>query len=187
MRIHHTVAILCVLSSAPVWADQGIFGGRTDFRKFSSGDVVFTYPEDWRAVPIPPPTIAAFSKGDDLSFTIIRSQAEFPTSLNEAFIEYESQELRKQYPNATEFLTTQIKHRTLGDIMQVDFTLPAPKTGRNTRPLRHRFLAVPAGLAVYRIYCVARADEFAKRHQPTFDRVIDSLIITPPPPKPSLQ
>jgi hypothetical protein len=38
---------------------------------------------------------------------------------------------------------------------------------------------VPAGLAVFRIFCVARADEFVKRHQPVFDRVIDSLIITP--------
>ena len=140
--------------------------------------MTFSYPEDWRTVPIPPPTVAAFSKGDDLSFTIVKSPVDFPPSLNEAFIEYESQELRKSYPNATEFLTTQISHRTLGDVMQVDFTTPATK-GRNNRPLRHRFLAVPAGLAVYRIFCVARADEFVKRHQPVFDRVIDSLMITP--------
>jgi hypothetical protein len=178
MRIH-LVAILCVLPVTSLWAEQGIFGGRTDFIKFAAGDVTFIYPEDWRVLPSPPPLVANLSKGDDLTFTIIRNTVEFPPSLNEAFIEYESQSLRKQFPNATEFLTTQINHRTLGDVMQVDFTTPATKGARNSRPLRHRFLAVPAGLAVYRIFCVARADEFVKRHQPVFDRVIDSLIITP--------
>ena len=178
MRIR-MVATVCVLSTVSLWAEQGIFGGRTDYVKFTTGDVTFSYPEDWRAAPVPPPIIAAFSKGDDLAFTVIRNPVDFPPSLNEAFIEYESQELRKSYPNATEFLTTQINHRTLGDVMQVDFTTPAIKGGRNSRPLRHRFLAVPAGLAVYRIFCVARADEFVKRHQPVFDRVIDSLMITP--------
>jgi hypothetical protein len=173
------VLILCVLSTVSLWGDQGIFGGRTDYVKFTAGEVSFSHPEDWRVLPSPPPLAANLSKGDDLTFTIIKNPVEFPTSLNEAFIEYESQELRKQFPNATEFLTTQINHRTLGNVMQVEFTTPPAATGRNKRALRHRFLAVPAGLAVFRIFCVARADEFVKRHQPVFDRVIDSLIITP--------
>ncbi|HEU5074275.1 MAG TPA: hypothetical protein VFU02_08880 [Polyangiaceae bacterium] len=183
MRIQHTVAVLCVLSSVSLGAGQGIFGGRTDFTKFTAADVVFSHPEDWRAVPLPPPTIAAFSKGDDLTFSITRTNVEFPTSFNEAFAEYESQEVRKLFPGATDFRTAPVVHRTLGEILQVEFTLPAQKGSRNSRPLRHRILAVPAGLAVYRIYCVARADEFVKRHQPIFDKVIDSLIITPQPPK----
>ena len=184
MRTHQPIAILCAFSllfSVSLAAEQGIFGGRADFRKFTTNDVSFSHPEDWRSLPLPPPTVVAFSKGDDLTFTITRTLVEFPTSFNEAFVGYESQELRKQFPDATDFLTSPVKHRTLGEILQVDFT--RPKSGRNNRPLRHRFLAVPAGLAVYRIYCVARADEFAKRHEPIFDRVIDSLVITPPLPK----
>jgi hypothetical protein len=178
MRIR-LLAIFFLLSTVSLRADQGIFGGRTDYIKFTAVDVTFTYPEDWRVLPSPPPLVANLSKGDDLTFTIIKNPVEFPPSLNEAFIDYESQELRKQFPNATDFLTTQINHRTLGEVMQVDFTTPPAKSGRNRRALRHRFIAVPAGLAVYRIFCVARADEFAKRHQPVFDRVLDSLVITP--------
>ena len=183
MRIHHSLAIFCVLFSTMVSAEQGFFGGRAEFKKFSTGDVVFSHPDDWRTLPVPPPTVAALSKGDDLTFTITRTMVEFPSTLNEAFVAYESDALRKQFPTATDFLTAPVKHRTLGEILQVDFTVPGAKSGRNNRPLHHRFLAVPAGLAVYRIYCVARADEFAKRHQPIFDKVIDSLVITPPQPK----
>ena len=183
MPILRTAVVLACLVTVTLSADQGIFGGRTDFRRFSTSEVVFDHPEDWRALTLPPPTIAAFSKGDDLTFTITRTPVEFPPSFNEAFVEYESQALRKQFPDATEFLTSPVKHRTLGEILQVDFTRPGAKSGRNNRPMRHRFLAVPAGLAVYRIYAIARADEFAKRHQPVFDKVIDSLVITPPQPK----
>jgi hypothetical protein len=186
MRSQFTVAVLCILFSTMAWAEQRprIFGGSDSrFTKFTSGDIVFSHPDDWRHIAVPPPTVAAFTKGDDLSFTITRTPVDFPQSYNEAFVEYESQALRKQYPDATDFLTTAVKHRTLGEILQVDFTRASAQSGRNSRPLRHRFLAVPAGNYVYRVICVARADEFAKRHEPVFDRVIDSLVITPPQPK----
>jgi hypothetical protein len=181
MRTRHFVMTMCLLLTVSLSADQGIFGGRPDFEKFSTGDLVFTHPDDWRALPVPPPTIAAFSKGNDLTFTVTRTNVDFPTSFNEAFVEYESQALRKQFPTGTDFLTSPVKHRTLGEILQVDFTLPAAQGSRNNRPMRYRFLAVPAGLAVYRVYCVARADQFAERHQPVFDKVIDSMVITPQP------
>lgn len=179
MRNLHSVAILCLLFTTAAWADQRIFGGEARMTKFSTADVAFNHPTDWRRIAVPPPTVATFTKGDDLSFSITRTAVDFPQSYNEAFVEYESQALRKQYPDAKDFLTTAVKHRTLGEILQVDFTV-TPASGRNNRPLRHRFLAVPAGNYVYRVVCMARADEFAKRHEPIFDRVIDSLVITPP-------
>lgn len=177
MRILYTMALLAALGAVALAADK----------KFSNGEVVFTYPDDWRSLPLPPPTVAAFNKSDDLTFTITKNTVEFPTSFNEAFVEYESQELRKQFPAATDFLTAPVNHRTLGEIMQVDFTQPPAPSSRGNRPMRHRFYAVPAGLAVYRIHCVARADQFTKRHEPTFDKVMDSLVVSPAPPKADAQ
>jgi hypothetical protein len=167
---------MCVLLCATVWAEQ------RDFRKFSSGDVTLGYPDDWRQIPVPAPTIAAFTKGEDVSLTITRTYVEFPASINDAFVEYETQSLRKDHATATEFAATTITHRTLGEILQVDFN-EARVSGRNSRAFHHRFLAIPAGNYVYRVAFVARADEFAKRHEPVYGKVIDSLIITPPPPK----
>ena len=175
MRTLHTLALLVTFSAVVV--------ALAEDKKFSNGEVVFTYPDDWRALPLPPPTAAAFNKGEDMTFTITKNTVEFPSSLNEAFVEYESQELRKQFPEATDFLTASVTHRTLGEILQVDFTQPAARSGRGNRPMRHRFYAVPAGLAVYRIYCVARADQFTRRYEPIFDKVIDSLVLSPAPPK----
>jgi hypothetical protein len=176
--MHQLVAMIgLVLSTA---AAAQLFGSSQDFEKFSAADVVLNYPEDWRQLPLPPPTVVAFTRGNDASFSITRTAVDFPPSYNEAFVDYEVQSLRRQNPDATDFVAVGVKHRTLGEILQVDFTRPPAKTGRNNRAMRHRFFAVPAGNYIYRVYCVARADEFVRRYEPLFNRIIDSLVITPP-------
>jgi hypothetical protein len=183
MRTYTTVGILCAVLCSTVWAEQRprFLGGDAKMRKFAAGDVALSYPDDWRQIPVPAPTIAAFSKGDDASVGITRAFVEFPPSINEAFVEYENQSMRRDHPAATEFASATVTHRTLGEILQIEFT-ETRAVGRNKRVFRHRFLAIPAGNYVYRVMFAARADEFAKKYGPLIDQVIDSLVITPPPP-----
>ena len=149
--------------------------------RFNSGDVVFDYPDNWRLLALPPPVVAGITRNDELSFTISKETLEFPQTFTQPFAEYETDRLRKDYPDANEFTSRPIKHKTLGEILHVDFVRPkGGQPGRNGRPLRLRVYSIPAGRSIYRVVCLARADEFAKRHEPTFQRIMDSLVITPP-------
>ncbi len=149
--------------------------------RFNSGDVVFAYPDNWRLIALPPPVVAGITRNNDLSLTISREMLEFPQTFTQPFAQYESDRIRKDYPDATEFTSGAVKHKTLGEILQVDFVRPkGGQPGRGGRPMHLRVYSIPAGRYVYRVVCLARADEFAKRHEPVFQRIMESLVITPP-------
>jgi hypothetical protein len=149
-----------------------------DMERFTSADVTFNYPENWRQIAVPLPTIATFARGDDLSFSINRQSVEYPENLNEAFIQYELENFRKNYPDATGLTSRVVTHKTLGEILQVEFIRPKGGGG-SRRPLRLRIFVIPAGTNIYRVVCLARADEFTRRHEPVFNQMMDSLVITP--------
>jgi hypothetical protein len=125
--------------------------------------------------------VAGITRGNDLSFTISRETLEFPQTFNQPFAQYETDRIRRDYPDATEFASSAIKHKTLGEILQVDFVRPkGGQPGRGGRPMRLRIYSIPAGRSVYRVVCLARADQFARQHEPVFNRIMDTLVITPP-------
>jgi hypothetical protein len=183
MATYRTALVLCTLSFASLYTEAfpPLTAASEQLEKFNSGDVSFDYPDNWRVNAVVLPTVALLSRGDDLSLTIVRSDFEFPQTFNEVFAQYEADAIRKQYPDAAEFSSRAVMHKTVGQMLQVDFVRPkGTNPSRAGRPMRVRVYAVPAGRSVYRIICLARADEFARRHEPVFIRMMDSLVITPP-------
>jgi hypothetical protein len=181
LRPFQAVIVLFLLVSSALSAEQWPFRGATKFQKFTSADVAFEYPDDWRRTMVPPPVVALFTKGSELSFTVNRSDVDFPQAYNEAFEDYERKSVPGTYPGAANVSSKPIVHPTLGQILQIDFTQPGPtEAGRRPRPMRLRLYSVPVDRFVYRIVCLARADQFEKQHEPVFKRMMDSLVITPP-------
>lgn len=172
---------LCAVLSASVAEHAWSTAVAAQFEKFNSGDVAFDYPDNWRLIALPAPVVAGITRGNELSFTISRTSVEYPQAFNEAFAQYETETIRKQYPDATDFTSGTVKHKTLGEILQVDLIRPkGGQPGRGGRPLRLRLYSIPAGRSVYRVICLSRADEFARRHEPVFNRMLETLVITPP-------
>jgi hypothetical protein len=162
-------------------------GGERNYRKFTSPELSIDVPTNWQQLVMPAPTVVAFTKDTNASFTISRQQFEHPALFNELFEKYETQLARDTARNATNLTTVVVQHQTLGRVLRVDYSGPDPASQRSTpRPFRFIHFVIPAGNFVYRIACSARADEFARNYAPTFYRMMDSLTITAPPAKPGV-
>ena len=129
---------------------------------------------------VPPPIVALFTKGQETSFTVNRSPVDFPQVFNPEFAAYEAELVPQGYPGASAISSKPIVHPRLGQLLRIDFMKPGTPQGRDRRPrqLQLRLFSIPGEAFVYRITCVAPADEFAKRYEPIFTHMIDSLVIT---------
>lgn len=182
LTTRRAVIVSCLLFSSRLGAEQGFFGGGPKYRRFSATGVSFEHPDDWQQVMVPPPVVALFTKGQETSFTVNRSPVNFPQVFNPEFAAYEAKLVSQAYPGTSAISSKPVVHPKLGQLLRIDFTKPgtAQTRDRRARPLQLRLFSIPSEAFVYRITCVAPAEEFAKRYEPIFTHMIDSLVITAP-------
>lgn len=177
LRRFLNVTIVCLLAVSASNARE--LGEAQDVRRFESPDVQIDYPSGWEQTAVPP-TLIAFIEDPELSFTVSRTMFEFSQKFDKIFVEEEQRLLSELYPDATRIASQTVDLKALGQALQVDFRRLGPQNGRNQRMLRFRLYSIPIGRFVYRLFCVARDDQFDSRHVATFNRMISSLAIKPP-------
>jgi hypothetical protein len=180
LTTRRAVIVSCLLFSSRLGAEQGIFGGGPKYRRFNAAGVSFEHPDDWQQMTVPPPVVALFTKGQETSFTVNRSPVDFPQVFNQEFAAYEAKLVPQAYPGASAISSKPIVHARLGQLLRIDFMKPgtAQARDRRARQLQLRLFSIPSEAFVYRITCVAPAEEFAKRYEPIFTHMIESLVIT---------
>lgn len=167
---------LCVLCSAGVAAEQ--FGGEPKYKRFTSSAVMFDVPDNWnQQAAVVPPILVLFTRGNETSFSVQHRAVPFPQQFDPIFIRTETDLIPKNFPDATGLTTTTITHPSLGPMLQIDFTRPAVQ---GSRPIRVRQYSIPKDANVYRVVCMARADQFDRQYARMFTRMISSLAVTPP-------
>ena len=167
---------LCVVACSALDAAQ--FGGEQKYKRFTSPELVLEVPDNWtQHVAVTPPVLLLFTRGNDTSFRIDRQAVPFDQTFDQIFTKNESEILQKKFPNASGLTTSTITHPGLGPILQIDFTLPA---SQGSRAARFRQYSIPVQANIYRVLCVARADQFDKQYARMFTRMIASLAVTPP-------
>jgi hypothetical protein len=182
LTTRRAVIMSCLLFSPRLGAEQGFFGGGPKYRRFTAPGVSFEHPDDWQQIAVPPPVVALFTKAQETSFTVNRSPVAFPQVFNQEFAAYEGKLVLQAYPGVSAINSKPIVHPKLGQLLRIDFMKPGTPQARDrrARQLQLRLFSIPGEAFVYRIACVAPADEFAKRYEPIFTHMIDSLVITAP-------
>jgi hypothetical protein len=182
LTTRRAVMVSCLLFPSTLSAAQGLFGGQTRYRRFSAPGVSFEHPDDWQQITVPPPIVALFTKGQETSFTVNRDRIDFPQVFNEDFAAYETKSIPQGYPGATTISAKPVVHPKLGQLLRIDFMRPGTPQGRDrrARQLQLRVFSIPGEAFVHRVTCAAPSDEFAKRYEPIFTHMIDSLVLTAP-------
>ena len=184
-----SVGIAVLLMSSVIDAGQlgRLFGRDQKFKPYKSAALTMEYPDNWIQHPSLGNVVVMFSTSRaDTSIAVERvrlSQPLVAAEMSDLSANLEAEDIKEQYPDATEIKSVLAAHPTLGRVIRSEYKRPG--SAGPARPDRVRQFSIPSGSFLYKIIFRAREADFAKQ-APLFDHVISTVKIIDAPAKEGL-